>query len=126
MVEEGSSISMKDDLADAQESWKTRDPALRATFAAFTLEDGFEGMKSVFATTRSTTRTKTEEKKESEAPAAESAAGARGGIGDDSKSVVQAQESTDAPDTYSTGNTLPDEAGEAEGKLDALEPTGGR
>jgi hypothetical protein len=78
MVEEGSSISMKDDLADAQESWKTRDPALRATFTAFTLEDGFEGMKSVFATTRSTTRTKTEEKKEDKAPAAESAAGARG------------------------------------------------
>jgi hypothetical protein len=50
------SIAMSGNLADAQESWRDREPAQRATFAAWTLEEALEGKKGVFVTTRSKTK----------------------------------------------------------------------
>jgi hypothetical protein len=51
--DESASIAISNDLAEAQEEWLEREPALRATFAAFTLKDGLEGVQSAFRMTRS-------------------------------------------------------------------------
>jgi hypothetical protein len=51
--EEDNSIRMSGDLAETQEAWLQKEPASRATFTAWTVEDGIEGEKSAFAMTRS-------------------------------------------------------------------------
>jgi hypothetical protein len=45
-------LAMTETLTDAQERWRDRDPALRATFTAYTVEGGLEGKASTFAVTR--------------------------------------------------------------------------
>jgi hypothetical protein len=47
---------MPGDLVEAQEGWRDRDPALRATFAAYTLDDGLEGRAGAFVVTRNQTK----------------------------------------------------------------------
>jgi hypothetical protein len=52
-AEEDEPILLTGDLAETQEGWLQREPAARATFSAWTIEDAIEGKKSAFATTRS-------------------------------------------------------------------------
>jgi hypothetical protein len=49
----GDSIAMENDLGIVQETWLEREPAKRATFVAWTMEECLEQSKSVFAVTRS-------------------------------------------------------------------------
>jgi hypothetical protein len=45
-------IEMSGNLADTQESWLERNPAAKATFAAWTISDALENDRNVFAITR--------------------------------------------------------------------------
>jgi hypothetical protein len=73
--DEGKSISMPDNLSDAQEAWRDREPSLRATFSAFTLDDALDGRKSAFATTRSMKATEEETRRPDSKPAANTGGG---------------------------------------------------
>jgi hypothetical protein len=109
---------MGGEFVDAQDSWKEREPALRATFAAFTLEDSLENGRSAFATTRSKSRavhagggtaTSTGRKPPGAAPSSTSNDTAPLAVPLAAPSVEPAAEPLEKPDEGD--------------KLDALEPT---
>jgi hypothetical protein len=106
--EDNKPIVMPRDLTDAQEGWRDRDPALKATFAAFTLDDGLEGRKSAFLTTRSQAKRKEE----------------------DTANETEGRAPTDKEPTVDAGGGVPEENSskieenlDEDEELDALEPT---
>jgi hypothetical protein len=110
--EDVKSIVMSGDLTDAQEGWRDRDPALKATFAAFALDNGLEGKNSAFLTTRSQAKGEEETKRETKGKAqtgSEPTVNAGGGVSDVSEDVPEeiSGEIEENPDQ----------------ELDALEPT---